>query len=104
MSAHRTPEVIEVEIGRRWLVESRTFAPGAYWRVTYSLVPYMVDEVTGRERTRWEMRCPCPRGAAQADYPLELREPCAHMRAAVAHQEAKHRRPAAPVNVSALVD
>ena len=104
MSARRTPEVVEVEAGRRWLVESRSYAPGTSWTVTYALEPYMVDEATGRDRTRWEMRCPCPYGAAQVDYPLELRAPCAHMRAVVAFTEAKHRRPAARVNASAFVD
>jgi hypothetical protein len=100
----RLPNIIEVESGRRWLAESRKFAPGTYWTVTYAMEPYALDEVTGRYRKRWEMRCTCPHGEAQVDYPLELRTPCAHMRAAVAHTDAKHRRPAAPVNASAFVD
>ena len=98
----RKPEVIEIEAGRRWLVESRSYAPGAYWLVTYAMEPYV--SVAGEARTRWEMRCPCPKGKVEAEVDLQFRSPCAHMRAVVAFQEAKHRRPAAPVNASAFVD
>lgn len=102
MSAARTPEVIEIEAGRHWMVESRSVAPGAFWSVTYALEPYI--SVEGEARTRWEMRCPCPKGKAEVVYAIEARMPCAHMRAVVAHQDAKHRRPSAPINASTFVD
>lgn len=107
MSPRKAPEVIEVEVeeGGRWLVESRSYAPGAFWNVTYALHPY--DDVRafgGRFRLRYEMRCPCPHGRKQVERPLPERAPCAHLEAVVRFQVAKQARPVMPANVSALVD
>lgn len=96
------PAVTEIDPGRHWEVESRSFAPGATWAVTYRMEAYAVD-ATG-DRLRWEMRCPCPHGARQLPLPLYERRPCAHMRAVVAFQEAKHRRPAARINAGLFCD
>lgn len=98
----RVPAVVEVDPGHRWEVESRSFAPGTTWTVTYLLEVYATDE--GRERSRWEMRCPCPHGARQLALPLDARTPCAHMRAVVDFTAAKHRRPPSRFNPSMFVD
>lgn len=94
------PEVIEVDPGSRWLVASRKHTPGAFWSVSYGLEYY------GEQgRTRWEMRCACPHGRSQLVVDdLSERSSCAHLRAVVAFQNAKHARPAMAPNVSAMVD
>lgn len=96
------PAVTEVDPGHHWEVESRSFAPGTTWTVTYLLEVYATDE--GRDRSHWEMRCPCPHGARQLSLPLDARTPCAHMRAVVAFREAKHRRLPSRFNPSMFVD
>lgn len=102
MSPRKAPEVIEAEAGARWLVESRSYAPGAFWAVTYRLHSY--DRRNGSVGDRYEMRCPCPHGSRQVERPLAERAPCAHMEAVVRFQVAKQARPNAPVNVAALVE
>lgn len=99
----RRPEVIEVEPGARWLVESRKVAPGAYWLVTYRLERYERPAGRGHGK-RYEMRCPCPHARREECEPLADRIPCAHMRAVIEHQRAKQARPTMPVNVAAMVD
>ena len=98
MSA-RVPAVVEVDPGHRWEVESRSYAPGTTWTVTYLLEVY-----EGQERSRWEMRCPCPHGTRQLALPLDARTPCAHMRAVVAFREALHRRPRPRINAALFCD
>lgn len=72
-----------------WFVASRGVAPGAYW-------PVMLDTKG--------MHCPCPRGVALEEEPLEIRDSCRHMRMAVAHENETKKRPTWPVNASMFVD
>ncbi len=75
-----------------WMVSSRS-NPGAYW-------PVRLIHIGGRS----EMTCPCPAGRRYGREPLESRLACRHMKAVTAFENERHKRPAAPVNVSALVD
>lgn len=113
MSTRRDIEVVEVDGGARWLVESRSFAPGAFWNVTYRMEHYVRRRAADSEPNagavamgeRYELRCACPHGARQASNPdLSTRTPCRHLDAVVRFQVAKQARPVAPVNVAALCD
>jgi hypothetical protein len=89
------PEV--VAIGRnRWIVASRSVAPGSYWPVTLT-----------HQGGHSVMRCCCPAGRRLDDLSLTERyerNGCRHLVAVVRFESDLHRRPEAPVNASKWVD
>ncbi len=77
----------------RWMVASKSVAPGAYWAVSLT-----------HEGAASVMHCPCPAGRRLEGVPLPERRGCRHLVAVVRFVNNMHRRPAMPCNPSAWVD
>ncbi len=90
------PEVIPLgEHANRWMVASKS-APGSYWPVSITHLGGATVYV-----------CPCPAGRRLAELSVadqSAERGCRHLRAVVAHENERNRRPSMPCDSAKWVD